>query len=715
MSIIYDKIKNDESFCFVRINDGEADAIVSNFSTPSRGEELSSTLMSEKLLNIISDNFIHDNLFIGVPCVLCYNNHNNIVMNEISKNRPITFTTNNIVDANILINSNYNKTFNLLIDTLSKTNRPIIVIASENAIINIDRLKKLFPINAYYSVTSKHAFNNCYDTFKDMIFEDNTFIITLCGPLGRILSYEWYKNNTTLSCLDLGSFFDPILQNKSYYYHTNTFKYCKGCYPTSDKGFTDIFKFCEGYVSKECYYLNTINEHTQIYNNDYNRIINNTKIRLEKETSHQLHQLMTYCKEQLLIEKIGDNKPNEGYVFEVNNQVNDLILFCHSHSFKNILEIGFLSGSSSVLFLENTKANVTSIDIKCPKYSEIAKEFIDEEYPNRHNLIIGNSSFVVQSLKEKYDLIFIDGCHSYELTLSDIVNCYYVKDNDAYVIIDDVVTEEASIASWTIGTTRAYEKCIEYGLIWTCFIKTYKLGRGNVICKYNNKDVSNLLLDISSNPYIYTSNIINNLVYDKNTFNKIYNHILELKLISEFSVNNLPMSVDGYIFQLPDLCNDLIDICNNINPVNILDIGFLYGSSSLLFLSTTNANVTSIEINNNNTIKFAEKYLKELYPSRFNLIYGSINDNADKLNTVYDIIFIDYQVTDITMLFNLIHDNTVIIMNDVVTDSNKSNMWSITPTNTYNHLLNDYNVNTIFNKIYFIGKGLVAFTIKKKI
>ena len=84
---IYNKIIDGDPFCYVRITDVNS--------------MISSELMSEKLNSIISDDFISDDLFIGIPCELCYKEHHDIVVNKLS-NKNV-----NIYDANILINDNY--------------------------------------------------------------------------------------------------------------------------------------------------------------------------------------------------------------------------------------------------------------------------------------------------------------------------------------------------------------------------------------------------------------------------------------------------------------------------------------------------------------------------------------------------------------------------------------------------------------------------------
>lgn len=85
---------------------------------------------------------------------------------------------------------------------------------------------------------------------------------------------------------------------------------------------------------------------------------------------------------------------------------------------KNILEIGFNRGASAIKWLLFSGANLTSIDIV---QRDISINFITSRFPNRFNFIKMNSSDIFQKTEwiGKFDLVFIDGDHSYESILRD--------------------------------------------------------------------------------------------------------------------------------------------------------------------------------------------------------------------------------------------------------------------------------------------------------
>jgi predicted O-methyltransferase YrrM len=704
---IYNKIINREPFCFVRINDGEMSSIINPVATLSRGFEISNELMSQKLRSIIEETIDLPNLFIGIPCPSCYGDYHHKCKDIVIKNKPNV----TMVDANILINSNYNKTLDVLMNNLS--NRHIVIISNKHAIDNISKLNKLniFPSETHI-VSNFNAFQKDYNSIKNIIFPNNSFIITLCGPLGRILNYEWYKQNNTLSCLDLGSYFDPLLHNKSYFYHTNTFKYCLYCNPTTEKGFTNIFKYCEEPISKECYYYENLNLHISIFNNNYNSILNNTMVRLEREKNEiLLYELKTHCYIQDLLSNITNN-PKDNTILSCHKQLFELIKLCKENNFKNILEIGFLTGISALVFLENSDANVTSIDLREKDYTLQGKEFIDNKYKNRHKLLIGNSVNIVPNLNELYDLIFIDGNNSYDYILQDIINCNTISHEKTIVVINYIVIDISKQGYWNYHATRAYQKCVSKNLLLPFYEKSYVFGYGLVMCLYNkNIKDNNLLYDFFSSKTEYVNSLVTTMCNNDNNLNKIITHSNELKLLKEVDSNI------GYIFQIPEMFEDIINICDLYKPLYLLEIGFLYGSSALLFLLNTKGHLTSIDSVIN---KFVD-YISTMFLDRFTFINDMSINAIPTVKTKQDLILIDgdhsYDTifNELILLDNIMELNrTIFIINNVVLDKELSSPWNEGPTNIYYYLQNNEMIDVILSKTYYYGRGISIFTFKKK-
>lgn len=128
---------------------------------------------------------------------------------------------------------------------------------------------------------------------------------------------------------------------------------------------------------------------------------------------------------------------------------------------KKIMEIGFNAGHSSELFLGTTDCEkLVSFDINIHPYVKIGAEFIQNKYGERFTFIEGDSRIKVPEYtashpNEKFDLIFIDGGHSLECCLSDILSCRQLAHRETIVLIDDYVAE----------VKAAVDICLQSGLI----------------------------------------------------------------------------------------------------------------------------------------------------------------------------------------------------------------------------------------------------------
>lgn len=129
------------------------------------------------------------------------------------------------------------------------------------------------------------------------------------------------------------------------------------------------------------------------------------------------------------------------------------------NNIRTIFEIGFNAGHSAEFFLtECPLAKLISVDICYHDYTPVGYEYMREKFKNRSILLKGDSrkvlTKVIQS-KKLFDLIFIDGGHSYDVALEDIKNCSYLAHKDTHLWIDDYNGE----------VQKASESCVEQGLL----------------------------------------------------------------------------------------------------------------------------------------------------------------------------------------------------------------------------------------------------------
>ncbi len=134
---------------------------------------------------------------------------------------------------------------------------------------------------------------------------------------------------------------------------------------------------------------------------------------------------------------------------------------------KVIGEIGFHAGFSSQAFLAWVPgATVISFDLGRHRSVRAAKKLIDKEFPGRHTLIRGDSRETVPAFADRnpdlrFDLVFIDGGHDYEVARADVMNMRRLCTAETAVIMDDLVPWR----SFGAGPTKAWDEAIRDGIV----------------------------------------------------------------------------------------------------------------------------------------------------------------------------------------------------------------------------------------------------------
>jgi len=195
------------------------------------------------------------------------------------------------------------------------------------------------------------------------------------------------------------------------------------------------------------------------------------------DDTRKKHESINLQSRQELDIKEYYKKLDQSFIFEggensIENKVQAtrLIELCNKYNCKNVMEIGFNAGHSADLFLGiNKNIKLTSFDIGVHKYVDYGKKFIDNKYPDRHSLILGDSKktipdFCKHNTNIKFDLIFIDGDHSEVGAISDLLNCKKLSHNETIIVMDDTRNEQP-MASWNINVNKAWQKCISAGIV----------------------------------------------------------------------------------------------------------------------------------------------------------------------------------------------------------------------------------------------------------
>ena len=182
-------------------------------------------------------------------------------------------------------------------------------------------------------------------------------------------------------------------------------------------------------------------------------------------------------------------KELEGNIENVKQQQEELILL--SKGIKTAMEIGFNAGHSAELFLKNNPdLTLTSFDIGDHNYVLTGKRYIDQAFPGRHTLIIGDSTmsipkFIRDHPGTNFDLLFIDGCHEFEIAKADLENCRHLAHKDSIVVMDDTIFSDIGIGQWNIGPTKAVLELHKKGLLINLKVADFVAGRGMAVGNYN--------------------------------------------------------------------------------------------------------------------------------------------------------------------------------------------------------------------------------------
>ena len=121
-----------------------------------------------------------------------------------------------------------------------------------------------------------------------------------------------------------------------------------------------------------------------------------------------------------------------------------------------------------------------SLDIGIHKYCKFSEIYLKKKYPSRFNILYGDSKTLPELAKSNifYDLIFIDGGHSYEDAYQDIVNSKKISNEpkNTLIIVDDIEKTLNHQAEHNIGPTNAWNKLVEMNFInETDYMKVFSI------------------------------------------------------------------------------------------------------------------------------------------------------------------------------------------------------------------------------------------------
>jgi FkbM family methyltransferase len=172
----------------------------------------------------------------------------------------------------------------------------------------------------------------------------------------------------------------------------------------------------------------------------------------------------------------------EGGSFQIKGEVARLRELVEKRQPRSIMEIGFNTGHSALLFLAITPPETKVVSFDLGEYAHVfaAKRYIDKHFPGRHTLVTGDSTQTIPNYEEQvahrmksknpppltFDFIFVDGGHQNDIPEKDLINSYrLITDENNVVAIDDISRDPSRQMHYTIQPTKAWADMVKMGII----------------------------------------------------------------------------------------------------------------------------------------------------------------------------------------------------------------------------------------------------------
>lgn len=155
--------------------------------------------------------------------------------------------------------------------------------------------------------------------------------------------------------------------------------------------------------------------------------------------------------------KLTNYETYEGYIrdvqrIEIINLIKDSDL---------VLEIGFNFGHTSEDIILKNHRQLVCIDNFRHVYSKISKKYFEKKYPQRIRFLNSNSDLALKKLINEgkmFDLIIIDGGHTYEVCFDDIKYSLELLKDNGIMIIDNLEIDSVNEA---VESFKINKKIIE--------------------------------------------------------------------------------------------------------------------------------------------------------------------------------------------------------------------------------------------------------------
>ena len=202
---LFDKFKNNDTFCFSKFADGEWAAMLNENLNNSEFENTPNTPQSyrDQLINAIK--FKDPNYYIGTCCHCCNGDRADKMRNFCGQDfEHMTF-------ANVFVNSNYS----IYKETFLKeySNYDVHLVANERSSFEDLPFKpeKIYPIG-FSAWVNNH---NLIEEIKQANLSNKLFLFC-AGPFGNLLAHQLFEANKNNKYIDAGSTLNPWLKSEGF-------------------------------------------------------------------------------------------------------------------------------------------------------------------------------------------------------------------------------------------------------------------------------------------------------------------------------------------------------------------------------------------------------------------------------------------------------------------------------------------------------------------
>jgi len=333
-------------------------------------------------------------------------------------NLPSLVNYNKILylDTDILVKDNINKVFNVC-------EEDILYVLEEGDIIS------------NYDYWGKPLFGNEITNYKDKsAFTSGILLFNNCEKIKDLfnkIKEDIIKRPYNFSCFD-----QPYIIYNAFKYNLYNNKILKSLVVNRNNNIHSD-KVIHHFPGGPGIYQHKIDAMTIFLNKIKDFTINNNINETKRYIDTNLLPIIHNCGELL-----------EGNIFMLHHTSNYTDVFLNksknisnlvlNKNIKNVMEIGFNSGFSTLLMLiSNPNIRISCFDLGEHKYTIPCYEKLKETFGDRINITIGDSTKTLQNINDNYDLIHIDGGHSTEVADSDIINSYRLSKQGTIIIMDD--------------------------------------------------------------------------------------------------------------------------------------------------------------------------------------------------------------------------------------------------------------------------------------